>query len=55
MLLVAYIIFGTLALRRTSTRTGTGPAFAAALTCFAMMVSIAPTHDPPGFLRIVGL
>lgn len=55
MLLVAYIIFGTLALRRASTWAGKALAFAAALTCLVMMVAIARTHDPLGFLRIVGL
>jgi uncharacterized membrane protein SirB2 len=55
MLLVAYIFFGTLALRRASTWAGKTLAFAAALTCVAMMVAIARTHDPLGFLRIVGL
>lgn len=55
MLLVAYIVFGTLALRRAPTRAGKALAFAAALTCFVMMVAIARTHDPLGFLRIVGL
>lgn len=55
MLLVAYIVLGTLALRRARTLTGKALAFAAALTCFVMMFRIARTHDPLGFLRIVGL
>ena len=55
VLLVAYIVFGTLALRRAQTQSGKALAFAAALTCFLMMFTIARTHDPMGFLRIVGL
>lgn len=55
MLLVGYIIFGTLSLQRASAWAGKALAFAAALTCFVMMVAIARTHDPLGFLRIVGL
>ena len=54
-LLVAYIGFGILALRRAPTLAGKGLAFAAALLCFVMMLMVATTHDPLGFLRIVGL
>ena len=55
VLLVAYIGFGIWALRRAPTLAGKGLAFAAALLCFVMMFMIATTHDPLGFLRIVGL
>ncbi|MBS0429502.1 MAG: SirB2 family protein [Proteobacteria bacterium] len=55
MLLVAYIVLGTMALRRARTLTGKVLAFTAALTCFVMMFTIARTHDPLGFLRLVGL
>ena len=55
VLLVAYIVFGVLALRRAPTALGKGLAFAAALWCFVAMFAIARTHDPLGFLRIVGL
>ncbi|QHE86109.1 SirB2 family protein [Hydrogenophaga sp. BPS33] len=54
-LLVAYIVFGTLALRRASTRTGKALAFVLALCCFAVMAAIARTHDPMGMLRMMGL
>lgn len=54
-LLLAYIGFGTLALKRAPTRGTKVLAYAAALLCFVMMVAIARTHDPLGFLRIVGL
>ena len=55
VLLVAYIVCGSLALRRAPTQAGKALAFAAALLCFVMMFTIATTHDPLGFLRIVGL
>jgi uncharacterized membrane protein SirB2 len=54
-LLVAYIGFGTFALKRAPTRAGKAAAFAAALLCFAAMVAIARTHDPLGFLRVLGV
>lgn len=50
-LLVAYIVFGTFALKRASSWGGKALAFVAALACFATMVSIARAHDPLGFLR----
>lgn len=53
-LLVAYIVFGTLALKRAPTMTGKGLAFIASVACFAMMIAIARTHDPLGFLGILG-
>jgi len=52
-LLVAYIGFGTFALRRAATRVGKAGAFAAALLCFTAMVAIARTHDPLGFLQVL--
>lgn len=52
-LLVAYIGFGTMALRAAS-RAGKAVAFAAALLCFGAMVAVARTHDPLGFLRVLG-
>lgn len=53
VLLVAYIGLGTLALKRAPNRATKALAFLAALTCFMMMVAIARTHDPLGFLRIL--
>ena len=55
VLLVAYIGFGILALRRAPTPAAKGLAFAAALLCFVLFLIIASTRDPLGFLRIVGL
>lgn len=48
--LVAYILLGSLALKRARTRERRVLAFGAALLCFAMMYSIARTHDPLGLL-----
>ncbi len=48
MLLVAYIVLGTFALKRAR---GTGARalfFIAALACFLMMYSVARTHNPLG-------
>lgn len=53
-LLVAYIWFGTLALRRARTRSGKVAAFVAALLCFGMMVAVARTHNPAGLLAVFG-
>lgn len=51
-LLVAYIVFGMLALGRARTQAGRALAFAAALLCFTMMVSIAHTRNPLGLLSV---
>ena len=37
-----------------SGRSNAARAFAAALLCFATMVAVARTHDPLGFLRVLG-
>lgn len=46
--LLAYIVFGTFALRRAKTPAGRLGAFAAALTCFAFVVSAALTKSAWG-------
>lgn len=51
-LLIAYILFGILALRAARTRGGKLAAFIVALSCFGMMFSVARTHDPAGFLSV---
>jgi len=48
--LLAYIGFGMLALRRAPTRRSKTLAFTLALLCFSMMLTIARTHNPWGFL-----
>lgn len=54
-LLLCYIVCGSLALKRARTRPRRALAFGAALLCFAMMLLIARSHDPLGFLRRANL
>ena len=49
--LVAYIAFGTVALRRGRTKAIRAAAFAAATVSAGYVVSVALTRDPAGFLR----
>jgi uncharacterized membrane protein SirB2 len=49
-LLIAYIVLGSLALKRAHTLPRRALAFAAALLCFGAMYSIARRHDPLGFM-----
>ena len=51
LLLAAYIVLGTLALRRARTRGGRAAAFTAALACYLFMVSVAMARHPLGALR----
>ena len=44
--LVAYIVLGTIALKRGRTRGVRSAAFAGALACFAYIVSVAVTKNP---------
>lgn len=53
LLLVAYIVLGTIALKKGKTRQIRVIAFFAALACFLFMVSVARTRDPLGFLTFV--
>lgn len=55
LLLLAYIVLGSLALKRARTPARRGLAFVAALTCFASMYAIARAHDPLAPLRLLGL
>jgi uncharacterized membrane protein SirB2 len=48
--LVAYIVLGSIALKRGRTRTVRAAAFAAALVTFAYIVSVAVAKSPLGFL-----
>ena len=51
VLLVAYIVLGVFALRRARSTAGKAVAYAGALVCFTMMVSVARAHHPLGFLQ----
>ena len=48
--LIAYIILGSIALKRGSTKAIRALAWVAALATFGYIVSVALTHDPRGFL-----
>ena len=50
-LLLAYIVLGTLALRRARTPRGRTICYAAALACFAFMYFVARAHHPLGLLQ----
>jgi uncharacterized membrane protein SirB2 len=51
LLLLLYIVLGTLALKRARTPRGRALAFTAALACYLFMVSVALAHHPLGLLR----
>lgn len=48
--LLAYIVLGTIALRRGRTRSARAAAFGLALLMFGYIVSVALTRSPAGFL-----
>lgn len=49
VLLIVYIVLGTLALKRAPTRTAKAVCFVAALSVVGFMASIALAHHPLGF------
>ncbi len=51
LLLLLYIVLGSLALKRARTQHGRAWAYVAALVCYLSMVSVALTHHPLGALR----
>ena len=51
LLVVVYIVLGSLALKRAPGRTAKAVAFAAALACVAAAATIARAHDPQAPLR----
>lgn len=53
--LVAYILLGTVALKRGRTPRMRLAAFVAALVVFGYIVSVARMHDPWGLLALAGL
>jgi len=53
LLLVAYIVMGTIALKRGRTRRGRVLAFFAALATYATIISVARAHHPLGWLRLI--
>jgi uncharacterized membrane protein SirB2 len=53
LLLVAYILLGSLALRRSSGRGQQAAAFIAAVLTFGLLVSVARYHHPQGLLLAI--
>lgn len=53
-LLPAYVVLGSLALRRAPTRRAKLLCFSAALICYGLMFGIARAHHPLGWLRWFG-
>ena len=51
-LLVVYVVLGSFALKRASTRRARAGCYAAAVAVFLFMLSIARLHDPLGILRL---
>lgn len=51
VLLLAYIVLGSFALKRAQSQGGKAAFYLAALACAAFMVSVALAHDPAGLLR----
>lgn len=51
VLLLAYIVLGSLALKRAPTRATRLAAFVLALGCYGFMLSVAVTHHPAGLFR----
>jgi uncharacterized membrane protein SirB2 len=53
LLLVLYIALGIVALKRARTRSGRIGALVAALSTFGMMIGVAITHHPAGWLILL--
>ena len=51
LLLVVYVVLGSLALKRGATRTIRAACFIAALLVYAFIVSVARAHHPLGIMR----
>lgn len=55
LLLIAYIVLGSMALRRARTRMGRSVAFVGALATFLLLYSVARYHHPLGaLLHVLG-
>jgi len=55
LLLVVYVVLGSLALKRGSTRAVRALAYVAALLVFAFIISVARAHDPRGVFAQFGM
>ena len=55
LLLVMYVVLGSYALKRGSTRVVRTWCLLAALAVYGFIISVARTHDPRGVLALLGL
>jgi uncharacterized membrane protein SirB2 len=55
LLLVAYVVLGSHALKRGATRVGRAWSFGGALAVYAFIISVARAHDPRGVFALLGL
>jgi uncharacterized membrane protein SirB2 len=55
LLLVVYVVLGSYALKRGTTRAVRASAYIAALLVFAFIISVARAHDPRGVLALLGM
>jgi len=55
LLLLVYVVLGSYALKRGSTRAVRARAYVAALLVFAFIISVARAHDPRGVFAWLGL
>ena len=55
LLLVVYVVLGSYALKRGATRAARAWFFAAALSVYAFIITIARAHDPRGVFALPGL
>ncbi len=53
LLLVVYVVLGSYALKRGSTRVVRAVAYIAALAVYAFIISVARAHDPRGLLALL--
>jgi len=55
LLLVVYVVLGSLALKRGATRSVRAWSFGAALLVYGFIISVARAHDPRGVFALIGL
>ena len=55
LLLVVYVVLGSYALKRGSTKAVRARAYVAALLVFAFIISVARAHDPRGVFAWLGM
>jgi uncharacterized membrane protein SirB2 len=53
LLLMLYVVLGTIALKGERTRKARGAAFVSALVVFTYIIGVAITHEPAGWLALI--